>query len=289
MSQLDFWFAGYRCGLRLLEAFFPRHSSENCGNISNSSSKLSVVCNSGHVVDFSRINHWKMGFRWRLMPVFRFCWFVRYLRHSSNHGLDGVQPLYANCEDEPLQKSLFTAQIHDLAELCLAFAHVLSDHKSSCKLEHLWIHSWLRSLQHCLYHIRKQNHSSLHRDRLVFVLPFFVGFFSYYKVFIKIRQHELDVGSSLQNSNNGAGRISRQEISISRVLSYVTAGFLICWVPMWGFIFWKRFSPGTAPRVVQLIAMFLLFLSSTINPFIYAIINRVFGEEFCKLLCWWKV
>ena len=124
---------------------------------------------------------------------------------------------------------------------------------------------------------------------LVFVLPFFVGFFSYYKVFMKIGHHELNVGSSLQNSNNGAGRISRQEINISRVLSYVAAGFLICWVPMWGFIFWKRFSPDTAPRIVQLIATFLLFLSSAINPFIYAATNRVFREEFCKLLCWWRV
>ena len=124
---------------------------------------------------------------------------------------------------------------------------------------------------------------------LFFALPFFIGFFSYYKVFMKIRQHELGVGSSLQNSSNGAGRISRQEINISRVLSYVAAGFLICWVPMWGFIFWKRFSPDTAPRVVQLIAIFLLFLSSTINPFIYAVTNRVFREEFRKLLCWWRV
>ena len=33
---------------------------------------------------------------------------------------------------------------------------------------------------------------------LFFVLPFFVGFFSYYKVFMKIRQHELDVGSSVR-------------------------------------------------------------------------------------------
>ena len=32
---------------------------------------------------------------------------------------------------------------------------------------------------------------------LFFALPFFVGFFSYYKVFMKIRQHELDVGSSV--------------------------------------------------------------------------------------------
>ena len=55
---------------------------------------------------------------------------------------------------------------------------------------------------------------------LFIALPFLVGFFSYYKVSMKIRQHELNVGTSLENSNNGAGRISRQEINISRVLDF---------------------------------------------------------------------
>ena len=58
---------------------------------------------------------------------------------------------------------------------------------------------------------------------------------------------------------------------------------------MWAFVLWKRFSPETAPRIVQLTITFLLFLSSAINPFIYAARSRVFREEFRKLLCWWKV
>ena len=49
-------------------------------------------------------------------------------------------------------------------------------------------------------------------------------------------------------------------------------------------MFWKAF-----PRIVQLTSTFLVFLSSTIDPFIYAARNRVFREEFRKLLCWWKV
>ena len=93
----------------------------------------------------------------------------------------------------------------------------------------------------------------------------------------------------LENSNNRVGRISRQEININRLLSYVAAGFPICWVPMWAFTFWKRFFPDTAPRIIKLLVTLLLFLSSTINPFIYAATNRVFREEFCKLLCWWRV
>ena len=123
---------------------------------------------------------------------------------------------------------------------------------------------------------------------LFFLLSFSIGLFSYYKIFLKTRQHQVNVAPSLQNSRNQAGRISVQEINMSRTLAYVAGGFLICWVPMWGLIFWKRFSPDTAPRIVQLTVLFLLYLSSTINPFIYAARNRVFREEFRKLLCWWK-
>lgn len=124
---------------------------------------------------------------------------------------------------------------------------------------------------------------------LFFVLPFSIGFFSYYKVFLKIRQHKHNVAPSLQQSSSRAARISVQEINISCVLSYIVVGFLICWVPMWAFVMWKRFSPDTAPPIVQLFVTFLLFLSSAINPFIYAATNRVFREEFRKLLCCWKV
>ena len=124
---------------------------------------------------------------------------------------------------------------------------------------------------------------------LFFAFPVSIAFVSYYKVFSKIRQHEIDVAPTLQNASNRPGRISRQEITINRTLSYIVAGFLICWVPMWAFVFWKRFSPETAPRIVQFIAILLLFLSSTINPFIYAATNRTLREEIRKMLCSWKM
>ena len=126
---------------------------------------------------------------------------------------------------------------------------------------------------------------------LFLVLPISIAFFSYYKITKKVNQHKVDVAPSLElNATNRAGRgLSVQEIKLCRVLSYVVAGFLLCWVPMWLFIFWKRFSPDTAPRGIQLSAIFLLFLSSTINPFIYAATNRKFRDEFYQLLCWWKV
>ena len=126
---------------------------------------------------------------------------------------------------------------------------------------------------------------------LFLVLPISIAFFSCYKITQKVNQHKVDVAPSLEvNANNRAGRgLSVQDINVCRVLSYVVAGLLFCWVPMWAFIFWKRFSPDSCPREIQLSVVFLLFLSSTINPFIYAATNRKFRDEFYKMLCWWKV
>ena len=75
---------------------------------------------------------------------------------------------------------------------------------------------------------------------LFFVLSFFVGLFSYYKMFLKICRHEVDVAPSLQNSRNQAGRTSVQVINMSRTLACVAGGFLLCWILMWTFILWRR-------------------------------------------------
>jgi len=54
------------------------------------------------------------------------------------------------------------------------------------------------------------------------------------------------------------------------------------------FVFWKRSLPDTVPRVVELLVTLMLFLSASINPFIYISTIHTFRGEFNKLLCWWK-
>ena len=120
---------------------------------------------------------------------------------------------------------------------------------------------------------------------LFFLLPVCVGSFSYYKVFFKTHKHQQNIVSSLQNTpNNRTEKSSVREINISRLLFYVVAGFLLCWIPLWVLALWKRFSPETSPRIAQLLVQLLLYLSASINPFIYTFTNGDFRREFRKLL-----
>ena len=122
------------------------------------------------------------------------------------------------------------------------------------------------------------------------LLPFFIACFSYYKVFAKLRLHKLQVVPSFNTVTRRTGRmISTREINISRTLSYVAAGYLFCWIPLWVFAFCKRSFPEKTPRVVELLVTLMLFLSASINPFIYISTSQAFRREFSRLLCWWKV
>ena len=113
-----------------------------------------------------------------------------------------------------------------------------------------------------------------------------IGIFSYYKIFLKTNQQQHNVVPSPQNrTENGSVTNSVKEININRVLLYVAAGFLCCWIPMWALTLWFRLSFETCPRIAALLATFLYYFSASINPFIYTFTNDAFRKQFQTLLC----
>jgi len=120
---------------------------------------------------------------------------------------------------------------------------------------------------------------------LFFALPLAITIFSYRKVFKKIQQHNAVSVRALQRQD-GETTFSRHEIRLSRSLFAVVFAFMLCWVPLWIIIILTRFNIiETMPRNVQLLCAFLLNLSSTINPFIYAGMNPMFRREFRRIIC----
>lgn len=93
---------------------------------------------------------------------------------------------------------------------------------------------------------------------LFFVLPFSVAIFSYYHVYKKIRQHNLEIVPSLQRRMTRAG-ISIHEIKITKSLSVVIAAFAICWLPMWKIALLKRFRFDFMTEKVEQMCTFLIF------------------------------
>jgi len=116
-----------------------------------------------------------------------------------------------------------------------------------------------------------------------FVIPAFVIIFSYLHVYKTTRQHNRNIFLTFHNRTNQT-RLAIQEIRISRALFFVTAVFLVCWLPTWVIALVKRLQPTlTLHRSWKLVPVFLPFLSSAINPFIYAGNNPTFRSELKRL------
>ena len=118
---------------------------------------------------------------------------------------------------------------------------------------------------------------------LFYILPLVLTIFSYRKVLIKIREHNEVSARSLENQ--GFATVTTHEIRISRSLFVVVFAFMSCWTPVWLITILTRLSiVHTMPRNIQLLCTFLLNLSNTVNPFIYAGMNPLFRREFRRIL-----
>ena len=120
---------------------------------------------------------------------------------------------------------------------------------------------------------------------LFFLFPLISTIISYTKVAKKIRQHNMGASSTIQRRETSV-TISAHEIKLSKSLFAVVFAFMICWIPFWVIVILRRFHiVGKMPRNFELLCMFLLYFSNTINPFIYAGMNHLFKREFRKILC----
>ena len=118
------------------------------------------------------------------------------------------------------------------------------------------------------------------------IIPSLATAVSYTKVFKTIRQHNVKVLPSICQIRRGVNetRISVQEIKLSRSLFIVVLAFMLCWVPFWLIVIIRRFFVIQMPRNIELMCMFCLYVSNTINPVIYAGMNSSFRSEFRRII-----
>ena len=76
-----------------------------------------------------------------------------------------------------------------------------------------------------------------------------------------------------------------EEAKVTKTLAAVMVGFICCWLPVsiMDNIDAAR-GEHTLPRQVYLTYAFLVYLSSTINAFIYGVMNKQFRREYKAIL-----
>ena len=120
---------------------------------------------------------------------------------------------------------------------------------------------------------------------LFLLTPLFTTIFSYIKVAKMIRQHNAAMSSTIHRGATGSS-ITVEELKLSKSLFVVVFAFMICWIPFWVIVVVRRFHVvKKMPRNIELLTSFFIYLSNTINPFIYAGMNPIFKSEFKKMFC----
>ena len=111
---------------------------------------------------------------------------------------------------------------------------------------------------------------------LVFFTPYFIIGFCYCKIYRVVKTHNANV--SWQSSNV-------EDVKVSKTLLATVVGFVCLWLPA-HIIYSVSILKGYSyfPRIVSLLATFLGFTTSCVNPFIYGFMNRAFKSEFKKCL-----
>ena len=121
---------------------------------------------------------------------------------------------------------------------------------------------------------------------LFIALPMGLIVFSYTNCILAIRSSNRQI-AEMSDDPSSVAQESRKarEIRATWTMLFSTLGFSMCWLPVSviDFIETSR-GGGNLPRQVFMLNGFLIFFSSTINPFIYWLSNRDFRKAFREVI-----
>ena len=119
--------------------------------------------------------------------------------------------------------------------------------------------------------------------RILFIaFPMGLIVFSYTNCILAIKSSNRQIAEMADDpSSVGQGSRKAREVRATWTMLFSTLGFSMCWLPVSviDFIETSR-GGGNLPRQVFMLNGFLIFFSSTINPFIYWLSNRDFRKAF---------
>ena len=134
----------------------------------------------------------------------------------------------------------------------------------------------------CMYPFQSNIAYTVFIECVFVAAPFTLITFCYAKVFYTVSRSNRVF---TQENNPEQLRANVEEAKVTKTLALVMASFSLCWLPIsiMDYIDAARGEP-TLPRQVYLTYGFLVYQSSTINPFIYGATNRHFRREYKAIL-----
>lgn len=110
-----------------------------------------------------------------------------------------------------------------------------------------------------------------------YLIPLFVMFYCYLRIFLKVRFHKKQI--QRWNHSSDAQRNFKRETKTAQVVFTVLFVFIVCWSPFVIVHFLQSFPTISMSRNVFHSVTLVAGLHSAINPIIYTTMNRTFRNE----------
>ncbi|XP_013779276.1 protein trapped in endoderm-1-like [Limulus polyphemus] len=123
---------------------------------------------------------------------------------------------------------------------------------------------------------------------LGFLVPCIVIIVSYSCIFYKVRQSRQNIEAHSPMSPTASSTLKRQnsqrndEIRLTRMMLIIFCSFILCFLPL---MIVNVFDSRVRYPTIHVLASVLAWMSSCINPFIYAMMNRHYRQAYYRLLC----
>ncbi|NWU95778.1 5HT4R protein, partial [Upupa epops] len=130
---------------------------------------------------------------------------------------------------------------------------------------------------------------------VAFYIPFLLMVLAYYRIYVTARAHAQQIGM-LQRA--GAPTDSRQrqpdqhsthrmktETKAAKILCIIMGCFCLCWAPFFVTNIVDPFINYTVPGKLWTAFLWLGYINSGLNPFLYAFLNKSFRRAFLIILC----
>lgn len=111
----------------------------------------------------------------------------------------------------------------------------------------------------------------------------------YFYIFKTVRNHKKSTFMAKRKNSaipDQSTTLNVEEVKIAKTLFVTVLAFITCWTPIAIIDMIDTYTSHTVntPRQIYLTYIYLAYGSSSVNPFIYGILNRAFRKEFLKIL-----
>ncbi|XP_030678552.1 5-hydroxytryptamine receptor 4 isoform X1 [Nomascus leucogenys] len=130
---------------------------------------------------------------------------------------------------------------------------------------------------------------------VAFYIPFLLMVLAYYRIYVTAKEHAHQIqmlqraGASSESRPQSADQHSthrmRTETKAAKTLCIIMGCFCLCWAPFFVTNIVDPFIDYTVPGQVWTAFLWLGYINSGLNPFLYAFLNKSFRRAFLIILC----